>query len=184
MNTHVFWYAARASGIVAWILLTGSVVWGLALSTRISRRRPKPNWVLDLHRFLGGTALVYTGLHLSAVWADSYVRFDAADLFVPFASSWRPAAIAWGIASFYVLLAVEITSLLKRHIPKRVWRAVHVSSLAMLVGVWVHAFNAGSDLGLPAARWFAFGSAALVMFLLAYRGLIRLRLPGLEHTAG
>ena len=184
MTPQIYWFVARATGIVAWVVLTFSVVWGLALSTRISRKRPKPNWVLDLHRYLGGTALIYTGLHLLSLWADSYVHFDVVDMLVPFAASWRPDAIAWGIAAFYLLAAVELTSLLKRRVPKRVWRAVHTSSFALLVAVWVHAFAAGSDMEGIAARWFAFSSAAAVLFLMAYRGLIRLRFPDMGPASG
>jgi hypothetical protein len=180
VNEHIFWYAARSSGIVAWVLLTASVIWGLALSTRVVGKRPKASWVLDLHRFLGGTALIYTGLHLASLWADSVVTFSAADLFIPFASAWRPGAVAWGIAAMYLLLAVEVTSLVKRHIPTRVWRAVHVSSLGLLVGVWVHAFTAGSDMGRPIARLFALASVVAVLFLTLFRAFRGLRLPVLR----
>ena len=184
MNEHIFWYVARATGIVAWVLLTASVIWGLALSTRVAGRTPRPPWILALHRYLGGSAVVYTALHLASLWADNYVDFSVADLFVPMASSWRPGAVAWGIAAMYLLVAVEVTSLLKRRIPTRVWRAIHVSSLALLTGVWVHAFAAGSDMGTPIARWFAMGSAAVTLFLLAYRALSRLRLPALGSHPG
>jgi sulfoxide reductase heme-binding subunit YedZ len=184
VNEHIFWYVARASGIVAWLLLTASVIWGLGLSTRVAGRKPRPSWILSLHRYLGGSAVVYTALHLASLWADSYVTFSATDLLVPMASSWRPGAVAWGIAAMYLLVAVEVTSLLKRRIPTPVWRAIHVSSLALLVGVWVHAFAAGSDMATPIARSFAMGSAALTLFLLAYRGLSRLRFPALEGSPG
>ena len=72
MSSQVFWFAARASGIVAWALAAGSVVWGLALSTRVLGGRPRPAWLFDLHRFLGGLALVFVGVHVLAVLADSY----------------------------------------------------------------------------------------------------------------
>jgi methionine sulfoxide reductase heme-binding subunit len=182
LNEHVFWYAARATGIVGWVLLTASVLWGLALSTRVLGRQPRPGWMLDIHRYLGGSAVIYTALHIASLWADSFVHFSASDLFVPMASSWRPGAIAWGIAVMYLLVAVEITSLLKRRIPTRIWRAVHVSSLAALAATWVHAFSAGSDMGSPIARWFAIGSEVTVLFLLAYKGLIRLRMPDLGRA--
>ena len=58
MIANMTWYIARSSGIVAWLLLAGSVLWGLALSTKVLRGKPRPNWILDLHRFLGGIALV------------------------------------------------------------------------------------------------------------------------------
>jgi predicted ferric reductase len=184
VNEQVYWYAARATGIVAWVLLTASVVWGLALSTRVAGKRPRAPWLLDMHRYLGGTAVIYTGLHMLSLWADSYVSFSPFDLFVPMASSWRPGAVAWGIAAMYVLLAVEVTSLLRNRIPTKLWRAVHVSSLGLLTAVWVHAFAAGSDMGLPAARVFAFGSVVVVLFLLVYRALSRMQLPGIARQAG
>ena len=60
MTSQITWYAARASGIVAWALAAASVVWGLALSTRALGRTPRPAWLFDLHRFLGGIALAFT----------------------------------------------------------------------------------------------------------------------------
>ena len=46
------WYVARSSGLVAWALVTASIVWGLALSSRLIRRRGVPAWLLALHRYL------------------------------------------------------------------------------------------------------------------------------------
>ena len=37
-----FWYLSRASGFVAYLLLWGSVVWGLLLSTGTGRRWMRP----------------------------------------------------------------------------------------------------------------------------------------------
>ncbi len=73
MNAQLTWYAARAAGIVAWSLAAGSVVWGLALSTHALGRKPRPAWLFDLHRFLGGMALMFTGVHVLAILFDTYV---------------------------------------------------------------------------------------------------------------
>ena len=56
MTSQLWWYVARAGGIVAWALLTASVLWGLILSTKLRPPRVRPAWTLDLHRFLGGRA--------------------------------------------------------------------------------------------------------------------------------
>ena len=82
----------------------GSGPLGTALSGRLSRR-PRPAWVLDLHRFLGVLAVVFAGVHLLGLVADSYVHFGPAELFVPLASSWRPGPVAWGVVALYLLLA-------------------------------------------------------------------------------
>jgi methionine sulfoxide reductase heme-binding subunit len=97
MNSTILWYAARAGGIVAWALAAGSVVWGLALSTRALGKRPRPAWLFDLHRFLGALALIFTGVHVLAVLADSYVHFSLLNVLVPFTGAWRPVAVAWGV---------------------------------------------------------------------------------------
>src|SRR5438552_7395971 len=145
MSGQVFWYAARAGGIVAWALAAGSVVWGLTLSTRTVGSRPRAPWLYDLHRFLGGAALVFTAVHVLAVLADTYVSFSLVNVLVPFTGTWHPLAVAWGIVGLYLLLAVELTSLARAHISTRVWRRVHLASFALFAVSTVHALTAGTD---------------------------------------
>ena len=96
MNPQLWWHVARAGGLVAYGLLAASTIWGLAVSTRLLGRWPAPGWTLDLHRYLGGLAVAFTGIHLAALLLDSYIQFDLLDLLVPLASAWRPGAVAWG----------------------------------------------------------------------------------------
>jgi len=150
VSQELWWYTVRATGLVAWLLVTLAVVWGLLLSLRqipASRRSglPRPAWMLDLHRFLGGLALVFTGVHVLAIMADSYVQFGLVEVLVPFTSTWHPAAVAWGIVGFYLLVAVEVTSLLRRRLSKRLWRATHFLSFPLFALTTVHALAAGTD---------------------------------------
>jgi predicted ferric reductase len=168
-NNQIWWYTARSSGVVAWIMLTASVLFGLTLSTRAFGTRPRPNWLLDLHRFLGGAAVVFTGAHLASLALDTFVSFGPLELFVPFASSYRPTAVAWGIVSFYALLAIEITSLLRKHLSKRAWRATHYASFPLFVMATVHAVTAGTDSSTTLLRAAVLGSAAAVAALSAVR---------------
>jgi DMSO/TMAO reductase YedYZ heme-binding membrane subunit len=170
VGTHLWWYTARASGFVAWGLLTAAVVWGLAFVSRATKR-PRPAWVLDLHRFLGGCAVVFVGVHLVALSLDSYVGFGPADLLVPLASRWKPGAVAWGVVALYVLLAVELTSLAMRRLPRKLWRWVHLSSYFAFASTIVHALAAGTDAGEPVVQWFALASVGLVSFLTLFRAL-------------
>ena len=169
MNPQLWWHIARATGIVAWALLAASVVWGLLLSTRLARGRPTPAWLLDLHRFLGGAAIVFTLLHLVGLVADSYVHFDLVDLLVPFASSWKPGPVALGVVSLDLLAAVEITSLSMRRIPRRLWRAVHLTSYGLFWSATLHFVLAGTDATHPLARWGINLTAATVVFLTLVR---------------
>jgi predicted ferric reductase len=169
MTTQVWWYVARATGIVAWALLAASVVGGLVVSTRLARRRPTPAWQLDLHRFLGGTAVVFTALHVGGLVADSYVDFDAVDVLVPFAASWKPGPVALGVVSLQLLAAIEATSLLKRRLPRRLWRGVHFTSFVLFWSATFHFLLAGTDTANPLALAAIELAAVAVVFLTLVR---------------
>jgi hypothetical protein len=169
MNAHVWWYVARASGYVAWALATASVIGGLLLSTRLTGRRPRPAWLLDLHRFLAGASVVFTGFHLGGLVADSYVPFGAADLLVPFASAWKPIPVALGIVALYLLAAIEVTSLFMRRLPRRIWKAIHLTSYGLFWAATFHMLTAGTDASNPVARVGALLAMVVVVFLTLVR---------------
>lgn len=169
----LWWYLARAGGFVTWGLVAASVVWGLLLSTRLFPR-PRPAWVLDLHRALGATALVFTAVHLSGLALDHYVHFGLSELFVPLAAHWHPEPVAWGVVGFYLLVAIQVTSLARRHIPQGLWRAVHTSSFALYLLGSVHAIRAGTDAG-PVFVWTVIATSGLILFLVAIRLLSPMR---------
>lgn len=145
MNNQLWWFTARAGGLVSWALLSASVLWGLALSGRAIKGLPRPNWVLDLHRFIGGLSVVFTAVHVLALIADSYTHFGLTEVLVPFTGSWHPAAVAAGVVSMYLLLAVELTSLARKRLSKRLWRATHLASFPLFALGTVHLLTAGTD---------------------------------------
>ena len=165
------WYIARAAGLVSWGLLTAATMWGLALSTKIFGRRPRPNWLLDLHRMLGGLALVFTGVHVGAILLDTYVHFGLTSVLVPFASTWHPLAVAWGVVAFYLLLAVEITSLLRSRISRRAWRGVHYASFGLFVTATIHGLASGTDATRAVAVLVAAVAAIAFVVMAAIRAL-------------
>ena len=169
MNEKLWWFTARSGGLVAWWLVAASVFFGLFLSTRVLQGKPKPAWLLDLHRFLGGLSVLFTGVHIAGLVADSYLHFGISDLFVPMASDWRPGAVAWGVVGFYLLIAIEVTSLFMRRIPKAWWRRVHSTSFVLFVLSSVHAFTAGTDGDNAAVQWSGLLMATLFVFLTTYR---------------
>lgn len=171
MNEQTWWYVARATGYVAWALVTTSVITGLLLSTRLTNGRPKPAWILDLHRFLAGASVAFTALHLIGLVADNYVHFGAADLLVPYASSWKSGAVALGIIAFYLLAAVEISSLLMRRLPRRVWHTIHLGSYLAFWSATFHLVTAGTDAAHPASRVAAALAMTVVVFLTLIRAL-------------
>ena len=184
MSTMLPWYVARAAGLVGWGLLAAATLWGLALSTKILGNRPRPNWLLDLHRWLGGIALAFTGVHVMALLADTYVHFGLASVLVPFASKWHPVAVAWGVVAFYLLVAVELTSLARAHISKIVWRRVHFASFALFVISTIHGLTAGTDTKSATARVVVMLVGSVFVGLTAVRiaESVRTRAPAPRHV--
>lgn len=169
VSPQLAWYVARSSGLVAWVLAASAVLWGLALSTRLVRARGIPAWLADLHAFLGTLTLVFVGVHLVGLWADSYVQFGLRELFVPRASPWKPGPVAWGIVAMYLLVAVQLTSWVKRWLPRRLWRVVHLSPIPMLAMSTVHGIQSGTDRSNLVVQWVTMVAIALVLFLGVFR---------------
>ena len=154
---------SRASGIVTWGFLMASALWGILLTTRLLKPYDRPAWLLDLHSWLGTITIFGTGLHLASLVGDTYVHFGAADLFIPFATSWHPLAVAWGIIGIYLLVAVQGSSWLMKRIPKSTWRSIHLLSYALFTTVSIHSFAAGTD---RANHFFqAFGVAIITVLV-------------------
>ena len=154
-----WWYfLSRSSGIVATVLASGSIVWGLRFSARETGSRLRPNWWLDLHKWLGGLTLAFTALHLLAVFADSDTGIGFWDLFVPGRARLDTTAIAWGVIASDIFAVVVWTSWPKLRLRRWLWRAIHVTSIPATVLVGIHAYQIGSD-----ATTFAFRAMLVVL---------------------
>lgn len=172
------WYVARASGLVAWGLLAASVVWGLLMTSKVIRGWARSSWLIDLHRWLAGLALVFTAVHVLAILSDSYVHFGLATVLIPLASQWHPVAVAYGIVSLYLLMAIELTSLLRRRINAKAWRAVHFLSFPLFVSSTVHGLAAGTDSRSPMVI------ITVALAAMAVAGLTAVRAAGAAGVAG
>lgn len=168
MRSQIWWDTARAGGIIAWALASAAVLTGLQQSTRLARR-PPPSWVLSVHRYLGALAVVFTGVHLLGLVADSFIGFGPGDLFVPFVSSYRPTEVALGVVAMYLLLAVELSSLAMQRISRRLWRGIHLSSYVIFALATIHGLTAGTDGGDIAFRVACFLVAGFVLFMTLVR---------------
>jgi len=173
MTEHLAWYVARATGIVSWGLLVASMLWGVVHATRLLGRRARPWWMLGVHRFLGALTLVFVVVHVLALIADGYTSFGLVDVLVPLASAWESVPVALGVVGLYVLLAVEITSLLQRHLPRAVWRQIHLASYGLFAFATLHALTAGTDVRAVLAGGVTLGVGIVVALLSALAWIAR-----------
>jgi hypothetical protein len=165
-----FWLLARASGFTAYVLLTISVLAGLAVKSR-PFRSIRPAAQTDTHRAFALAGLGMLVLHGLALVLDQTIRLPLYALVVPFTSGYRPAALAFGV------LAAELTGLvywsfsLRRRIGVRSWRRLHWLTYAVFIGATVHGLTAGTDTGRGWANAIYIGAAGSVAAATAWRAL-------------
>jgi DMSO/TMAO reductase YedYZ heme-binding membrane subunit len=148
MNGQFAWYVARAGGLVSYVLLAATVMWGTALAARAFRARPGLPWLSAMHEWLGVLALTFLGVHIGALLVDTYIHFSVIDVLVPFAASWHPAAVAWGVVGLYLMIAVHLSARFRGKLPKQyrpLWKKVHLASYPLFAVATVHLLTAGTD---------------------------------------
>jgi len=131
--------------MVAGILLVGSLVLGVLLSTRALRAIDSPAWMLAMHRWFSALACVFIVVHLLALVGDNYVYFSWKQIFVPGGSAWKTAPVALGVIAMYLLVAVEGTSLTRTRLPRRLWKALHYLGYLAVWLTSLHGALAGTD---------------------------------------
>jgi predicted ferric reductase len=176
----VTWDIARAGGFTAYGLLTLAVGLGLALSLKLQSNRWPRIINAELHNFLTLLALVFTGVHVLAVWVDPFTHFGWAEVFVPLVSHYRPAWMALGIVGLYLGLAVGLSTWLRPTIGYVWWRRFHVVTLTLYVLVTIHGVATGSDSG----TWFGLAIYLASIGIVGPLLVLRLRPHGARRTAG
>ena len=144
-NGKELWYLTRGSGAVALLLLTVSVVLGVANTTRWKTDRWPRFLVYGLHRNVTLLALAFTVIHVITTIADSFAPIGLVDTFIPFLSPYRPFWLGLGTVAFDLLLALIVTSFLRRRIGTRAWKAVHWLAYASWPVAMMHSLGTGSD---------------------------------------
>jgi predicted ferric reductase len=163
------WYAARAGGMLAYLLLSASVAVGLLMSSR-ARLQRWPRFALeDVHRFMGILAGTFIVVHGAALLLDHVMSFTLARLLVPGAASYRPLWVALGVVAAELLAALAVTNHYRKRLPHRLWRRLHMLNFAVWALALVHGLTAGTDAFTTWALVLYAGSAWLVLALLIHR---------------
>jgi len=178
----VTWDVARAGGFTAYVLLTLSVAVGLALTLKWQ----SPRWPRlinsEMHNFITLLSLIFTVVHVVAVWADPFTSFGLNEVLVPFASHYRSLWMALGIVALYLGLAVGLSTWLRPKIGYALWRRLHGLTLVCYGLVTVHGLATGSDTQSSWAIFLYFASIGLITLLLLVRLLTPATRNGQPHT--
>ncbi len=163
------WYFTRAAGTVAYLLMAGSTIWGLLLSSKLIKESVPAALALVMHNLLSWLAIVLAGLHAIALLFDNYYTYSLADLTIPFIGPYRPVWVGLGIIGLYIMLATSLSFNFRKQIGQKRWRQLHYLTFIAFVVVTVHGILAGTDSGNGGLRLVYWGSGLLVLFLTNYR---------------
>jgi len=179
----LLWYTTRATGVVALLLLTGSVVLGVAGVARIDNPRWPRLLTAGLHRNLSLLAVAFVAVHIVTTVLDGYAPIGWLSAIVPFTSPYRTVWLSLGAVALDLLLAVVITSLVRVRLGYRAWRAVHWLGYASWpVALW-HGLGTGTDSKLPWLLALDAACVAAVTCTLGWRLSLARRRPSVLATA-
>lgn len=144
-----WWYLTRGSGAVSLLLLTVALVLGIIDLSRLHSER-WPRFVIDaLHRNVSLLALATVVVHILTSVADSFAPISLTDAVIPFVTPYRPLWVGMGTLAFDILVAVALTSMLRRRLGHRIWRLVHWAAYACWPLALLHGLGSGTDTQLP-----------------------------------
>ncbi|MGH3010035.1 MAG: ferric reductase-like transmembrane domain-containing protein [Gaiellaceae bacterium] len=168
-SSPAIWYAARAAGIAAYLILSVVLCIGLSMGGKAQSKRWPRFSVEDIHRFGGLLVGSLITIHVATIAVDSFLPFSIVNLVVPFTATYRPIWTGLGIAAAEILLALAVTNHYRKRLPYRFWRLAHYLNFAVWTLASVHGLMSGTDRG---TWWLAliYGvCVASVVMLLVWR---------------
>lgn len=163
------WNIARAGGLTAYVLLTFAIAVGLALTLHWQSSRWPRLINSELHNFLSLLGLIFTLVHVLAIWIDPFTHFAWSEVLIPFASTYHTFWMTLGILAFYLGLAIGLSTWLRPRIGYQWWRRFHILTLLLYALVTLHGVFIGSDSDTWWATALYIGSILLVGTLLVLR---------------
>ena len=165
-----FWLLARSSGLVAYGLLTASVLAGLVVKSRPFRSL-RAAAVTDLHRFLALLGLGAVALHGVTLALDKTVHISLAALLIPGLSPYRPLWTSLGVLAAELMVIVYASFSLRKRIGPKNWRRLHWATYGIFAAATVHGVAAGTDTSRPWVHALYIGAVGAVAGATAWRAL-------------
>jgi methionine sulfoxide reductase heme-binding subunit len=144
MSSQLLWYTTRGAGAVSLVLLSAVVILGLLARLRFESRGWPRFLSAAVHGDLALMTLVFLVLHIVTAVVDPFTHLGLAAL-VPFGSYYRTLWLGLGAIAFELLIAIVATSLVRRHIGVRAWRAIHWLAYASWPVAVLHGIGTGTD---------------------------------------
>ena len=171
----VYWYLARSSAWIAYLLLWAAMMMGLWITTKAARLWPGGPAAYDVHQFVSLLSIVFALFHGLILTGDRYINFSIVQVFIPFSNpAYRPLWVGIGQVGFYALAILVFSFYVRRAITPRIWRLVHYLSFIAFLFVLIHGITSGTDSAQPWATWLYWFTGGSVLFLTIQRVLVAL----------
>jgi len=167
-SIHIWWYVSRASGLMGYLLLWFSMIWGFAVSSKIFDSVLERVFTYDFHEHLSLLSLGFVGVHSLALLFDQVEPLSLIEVLFPFMSSYRPFWTGIGILAFYLSVLVTVTFYLRSRISIKTFRKIHYFSIAAYAGSLFHSLYSGTDSALTWVQWMYWGTFLSTIFFLVY----------------
>lgn len=144
-DTKLAWHLVRSSGIVAYVMLLGSTVWGLVMSAQFLKNWSPGPISMTMHSTISWLALVLSLIHALLLMFDGYFKFTLGDLFIPFSGPYRPEAVGLGTTAFWAIVIISLSFSFKKWMGHKNWKRLHYVSYATFGLVSLHGLFAGTE---------------------------------------
>jgi sulfoxide reductase heme-binding subunit YedZ len=169
LSQYVWWLASRASGVVALLLVTASVLLGLTMASKLVRVRGAAPVMLKVHEQTALAGLVAIAVHGIALLGDPWLNPGVRGVLVPFTMDFKPAFTGLGIVAGYLAALLGLSFYARRRVGAKLWRKLHRASvLVWLLGV-VHTLGSGTDAGSTWLRAVIITTGLPIVVLFALR---------------
>ncbi|MEH7076000.1 ferric reductase-like transmembrane domain-containing protein [Neobacillus drentensis] len=138
------WYAIRATGVVAYLLLYLAALTGIYSAVQ-KKRKKKVNHLLHFHEVLSDWSLNMTAGHLGILLIDAYMKFSGSDILIPFSGSYETISMGIGSIATYFLVLTIVTSKFRKQIGYKRWQKLHALNPILYILVTVHGLMSGTD---------------------------------------
>jgi sulfoxide reductase heme-binding subunit YedZ len=145
MLDQVLWFVTRGAGAVSLLMLTASACLGLVTITRFEAAGWPRVFSSELHRRVSLLSIAFLAVHVLTAVFDPFTSVGLGAELIPLASTYRPIPVALGVIALYLFIALIASSLLRKHIGRRAWRAIRWAGCALWPMALLHGITAGTD---------------------------------------
>lgn len=125
-------------GLAALGALTGNVVLGLLVWSKVRIKLPRRLTIFKIHKWTGYAAAALVLLHVLLIPLDPRSGFRWVDLLLPLWTRHQPIANAFGAAALWLLAVVVVTSYFQKQLEFPLWRKFHYLAYAAVPLFLVH----------------------------------------------